>query len=93
MTLQLDAGRTAAEASRAAQLAESVRDHPGLLAAFQRLEQTYLAQFRMSDPNDAAARENVFFMLRALDALRQDIDNAINGSAITTHNLRSRLRR
>jgi hypothetical protein len=87
-----DPARIVADAEHAARLATAVQDHPGFKAACARLETHYLSLFRNSDPNEPQARESAFFMLRALDVLKQDIASAAAGGAITSRNLRARVR-
>jgi hypothetical protein len=72
--------------------AVAVQDHPGFQAACARLEAHYTNLFRTSEPADKDGREDAFFMLRALDALKQDIASAAVGGAVTHRNLRSRAR-
>lgn len=85
------AAHALSEAETRAREARTVADHPGLQAAFKRLEADYMRQIRISAPDKATERESAYFMLRALDALRADIAATLNGAAVTQRNLRSRL--
>jgi hypothetical protein len=84
-----DFARAALAADAAARGATALRDDPNLQAALKRLEGHYLASIRTSGPLESEVRESAYFMLRALDALRHDIDAAISGAEITRRNLRS----
>jgi hypothetical protein len=86
-----DAQAAAQRAEEAARAARAVQEHPGIQASLTRLEAFYTHQFKTSEPKDVEARESAYFMLRALDALRQDIAAAAQGAEITRRNLRSRL--
>jgi hypothetical protein len=87
-----DPARTLQIAEAVSRHAVAVQDHPGFQQALKRLEAHYVDLFRASLPEDAAGRDSAYFMLRALDALRQDIASAAVGGAITSRNLRSRTR-
>jgi hypothetical protein len=84
-----DMAHAALAADAAARGATALRDDPNLQAALKRLEAHYLGTIRASLPDQASERESAYFMLRALDALRHDIDAAISGAEITRRNLRS----
>lgn len=92
MTQPLDAQRAASAADAAARHAGSLKDHPGFLAALARLERHYTQQFTTSLPADTADREDAYRMLRAVAALRQDLDATISGGEVTARNHRSRLK-
>lgn len=92
MSQNPDAARVVAQAEYDARIATAVQDHPGFQAACKRLEAHYTRLFRESDPEDEKSRESAYFMLRALDALKQDIASAASGGAITSRNLRNRSR-
>jgi hypothetical protein len=57
------------------------------------VEAEYLRRWRGTDLSDVEAREDAFFMLRALDDLRQAIEAAARGDKIAAFNSRSSLRR
>jgi hypothetical protein len=86
-----DAKATQQRAEEKARAARAVQEHPGLQSAFLRLEAAYTHQFKTSLPEDVQGRESAYFMLRALDARRQDIASAAQGAAISRRNLRNRL--
>jgi hypothetical protein len=89
----IDAQRAANEADERARGARSLlSEHTGFQAAMARLEAAYLAQFRASAPDKPGDRDAAYFLLRALDAIRQDIDAAAAGGEITRRNLRSALK-
>lgn len=87
--MNADAQRIANEADEKARHARSLSEHPGFKAAVERLEGVYLGAIRVSAPEDIAGREGAYTMLRALDALRQDIDAAQAGGQITARNHRT----
>lgn len=89
MSADPDAGRILSEAAIAASGAQRLRDDPALQAAFRRLEAAYINQFRTSAPSDKDARKSAFYMLRALDALKGDIDAVMAGGAVAARNLRA----
>lgn len=78
-------------AEEAARAARAVQEHPGIQASLVRLEAFYTHQFKTSQPQEAGVRDTAYYMLRALDMLRQDIASAAQGGEITRHNLRGRL--
>jgi hypothetical protein len=86
-----DAQAAQQRAEEAARAARAVEQHPGLQAAFARLEALYTHQFKTSEPKDTETRESAYYLLRALDALRQDISAAAQGAEVSRHNLKRRL--
>lgn len=90
--MQREPSTIVAEADIAARDARAVLEHPGLKRAFAAAEGAYLARIRKSDPATGHdERESAFLLLRALDALREDLAATAAGGAIARRNLRSSL--
>jgi hypothetical protein len=84
-----DAERAVQKAEAASRLATSLSEHPGFQAALARLEAQYLGHFRNSAVPEHGARDAAYFMIKALDALRQDLATTMAGGAITARNLKN----
>lgn len=76
-------------AEQAGEEARETLEHPGLRAAFARLQEHYTRTMRHSAPEDREARETAYFMLRALDALARDLAGTVAGVEIARRNYRA----
>ncbi len=81
-----------AQAELAARDARAALEHPGLKAALERLEASYLDQIRASGPTDRDAREAAYFRLRALADLRADLSATAVAPSVITRNHKSALK-
>lgn len=78
----------AAEAERLAAGTRSLLENPAVSAAFERLEAVYTSAWRHSAPGATTDREHAFMMLRALDALKADLESVVTGGRVAAHNVR-----
>lgn len=76
-------------AEQAGEEARETLEHPGLRAAFARLQDQYTRQMRHSTPEDTLGREAAYHMLRALDALARDLAGTVAGVEIARRNYRA----
>jgi len=54
----------------------------------KRLEQKFIEEWKSAPVADAAARETAFFMVRAIEALRRELDNIAQSQKIEDWNRR-----
>lgn len=82
-----------AEAEQKSDAARQLMDNPTLLAAFESLEQTYIAGWRSTAENDAAGRERHYVKLTLLRELQADLAATIAAGKMVLVNHRSQLTR
>jgi hypothetical protein len=88
----MDAQEQLALAGQRAEAARRLLENPTMKEALDSLEKAYIQQFRLSGGSQVEAREDAYFMLRALDELKRHLAATVQGGKVAAFNLRSRLR-
>lgn len=77
-----------AQAVQASDAASSILNHPGFQKAVGDLERSYIDAWRKAPPGAVQQREDAYFMLRALDELRNNLRAAAAAGGVVSFNLR-----
>jgi|TARA_S200002703_G_scaffold55140_1_gene47781 hypothetical protein len=74
-------------------LAETLRNNPLLKEIFQSLESSYIADWSQTDLSDTEKREQSFYMLRALQDIKNEIDSIVTSGKIADQQIRTLFRK
>lgn len=77
---------SAALQEAAATRARNLMENPDFVAAFARIEQSYVANWQ--NAASTQQREDIFFRMQGLKALREDLAAVISGGQVAAYNTR-----